>query len=198
MRLIIVRHGETHENLHGITQGHTNTQLTPKGRKQARRVAERLKDERIDAAYTSDLDRALHTCQGILKHHPDTEITTTPVLREQAKGIHEGTTHEERDLMLKESGTPFHKWRPEGGETLEDVKNRTTAFLQELEGRHRHQNVLIVSHGGPIACMLATLDGKGLEAFKHYKPQENTAVTTIDLHGEKPQFRTVNCTRHLD
>ncbi|MBW2982954.1 histidine phosphatase family protein [Candidatus Woesearchaeota archaeon] len=198
MRLIIVRHGETHANLNDVTQGHRNTQLTPRGKAQARKVAERLKDERIDAAYTSDLDRALHTTQEILNHHPATELVTTPLLREQAKGIHEGRPHKERDRLLEETGTPFHKWQPEGGESLGDVQDKAISFLKTLEEQHINHNVLVVSHGGPIACMLTSLHDEPLEAFHRHMPRKNTAVTIIDLDGGKPSFRRVNCSRHLD
>ena len=58
MKLILVRHGETNENKNKIVQGFLNTTLSKIGIQQAKKVANRLKDEKIDFAYSSDLDRA--------------------------------------------------------------------------------------------------------------------------------------------
>ncbi len=48
MRLIITRHGETEENIAGIMMGHLQGKLSATGIEQAKKVALRLKDEKID------------------------------------------------------------------------------------------------------------------------------------------------------
>ena len=63
MRLILVRHGETNENKNKVVQGFLNTTLSKIGIQQAKKVANRLKDEKIDFAYSSDLDRAKQTAK---------------------------------------------------------------------------------------------------------------------------------------
>lgn len=73
MRLILVRHGETFENYHKITQGQLNTKLTQKGFEQIKKAAQRLKNEKIDIAFSSDLDRAVNTCDEILRFHKNTQ-----------------------------------------------------------------------------------------------------------------------------
>jgi len=45
MKLIITRHGETEENTKGIIMGHLPGKLTPLGIEQAKKVAQRLKNE---------------------------------------------------------------------------------------------------------------------------------------------------------
>ena len=60
-RLLLVRHGVTEWNEAGRYQGHQDIPLSDAGREQARRVAERLSDERIAFAYSSDLKRARET-----------------------------------------------------------------------------------------------------------------------------------------
>jgi len=57
MRLILVRHGETEENVAKITQGHMPSKLTKQGIEQAKKLALRLKDEKIDKIFVSDLKR---------------------------------------------------------------------------------------------------------------------------------------------
>ena len=48
MRLILTRHGETEENVADIIQGHLPGKLSEKGIAQVKKVAKRLKDEKID------------------------------------------------------------------------------------------------------------------------------------------------------
>jgi 2,3-bisphosphoglycerate-dependent phosphoglycerate mutase len=55
----IVRHGETQENRDKIIQGQLDTSLNSLGRKQARLVGDALKEIPFDAAYSSDLKRAV-------------------------------------------------------------------------------------------------------------------------------------------
>lgn len=55
MRLILVRHGETKDNDAGILQGQLHGELNKSGIEQAEKVAVRLKNEKIDFIFTSDL-----------------------------------------------------------------------------------------------------------------------------------------------
>lgn len=197
MKLIIVRHGETFENLKKISQGHFNSQLTPKGIEQAKKVSQRLKNIKINIAFTSDLDRALNTCNEILKFHKDTKLVNTAILREQAKGIFEGKTREERYKMLKEDKTPFHEWHPEGGERLIDVWIKVIPFLEKIKEEHSNETVLLVSHGGPISCILAHLHDKNIEHFRDYLPRKNTSISIINIKDKKIEFGILNCSKHL-
>ncbi len=61
MKLIIVRHGQTHENASGIIQGQGTGRLNEIGIEQAKRIGFRLKDEKIDVAYISYLERTKQT-----------------------------------------------------------------------------------------------------------------------------------------
>ena len=69
MKLILVRHGETEGNVKQIIQGQTHGKLTKKGIKQAKLLARRLKNEKIDVVFSSDLQRAKNTTKQILNHH---------------------------------------------------------------------------------------------------------------------------------
>ncbi len=82
MKLILVRHGQTHENVAKIIQGQSQGRLTAQGREQAQKVGLRLKDEKISIAYVSDLERAKQTAKEILKYHSE-----TPIVYSEAFGI---------------------------------------------------------------------------------------------------------------
>ncbi|MBI2630816.1 histidine phosphatase family protein [Candidatus Nomurabacteria bacterium] len=52
--LYLVRHGETEWNVKKITQGQSESTLTENGIRQAEETAEKLKDIKFDAIFSSD------------------------------------------------------------------------------------------------------------------------------------------------
>ena len=68
MRLLITRHGETEENVNGVIQGHLPGKLSKLGLEQIKKIANRLKDEKIDYIYSSDLDRSSETAKFFICH----------------------------------------------------------------------------------------------------------------------------------
>ena len=82
MKLIITRHGETEENVAGVVMWHLPWKLTKIGISQAKKVALRLQNEKIDYIYSSDLARAADTAKEIAQYHPNTPFELTKQLRE--------------------------------------------------------------------------------------------------------------------
>ena len=196
MKLIIVRHGETVENVVGITQGHLNSRLSEKGVHQAKLVSQRLKNAPIDLAFSSDLCRATDTCTEIMKFHPAAQMITTPLLREQSKGVFEGKTFTE--AKSRYSNLPaFHLWHPEGGERLVDVWEKVIPFFEDIKREYADKTVLIVSHGGPISCLLAYLHKKSIESYHEFLPEMNTAVSVVVIEGNNASFELINCSAHF-
>lgn len=200
MKLIIVRHGQTEENARRLMQGQRGGQLNLVGKEQAQRVARRLKDEKIDIAFVSDLRRAVETAQEILAYHPETPVTYSPDLRERSYGIFEGSTVESHIHAREQSGLSFHEYRPAGGESFQEVQQRIARFYHQLCTAHPEDTTLVVSHGNTIAALLLHLLKKPptVEEFRAHHPQ-NTALTIIECDGaDVRQVHTLNCTAHLE
>ena len=79
-RLLLVRHGETVDNVNKIMQGQTHGRLTLNGIEQAHELGRQLRGEHIDVFLSSDLARAVETLEIIKqeKTHP-----LTPPIREE-------------------------------------------------------------------------------------------------------------------
>ena len=93
--LILVRHGETVDNVNHIMQGQTQGQLTAQGLLQAHRLAESLRSEPIDVFVSSDLKRSVDTCRVVAEGHGK-DVVTTPLLREESL---EALKHRARRFM---------------------------------------------------------------------------------------------------
>ncbi len=62
MRLLLIRHGQTHSNVSGsLDTARPGADLTDLGREQAELLVERLKDEPVDALHASTLVRTQQT-----------------------------------------------------------------------------------------------------------------------------------------
>ncbi len=135
-RLLLVRHGQSVGNVRQILQGQDNGMLTDLGREQAAEVADRLKEEHIDAFIASDLTRAVETCRIIARQH-GMDIRTTPLLRERDWGDFTGELIPE----LKD------KVWPDNVETIGHMKERARQFLNLIRTEYAEQTVLAVGHG---------------------------------------------------
>ena len=198
MRLIIVRHGLTEENIKGITQGQTPGKLTPKGIKQAKKVGLRLKDEKIDFIYSSDLQRVIDTTKEIIKYHPNIPVYYVKELREFTKGVFDGKPRTILKEYRKTINGPFHEHRFEKGESLADVQKRIFQFYQKTLEKYPDKTILWITHGGVISQLLLKLLNKHNSEFKDVQP-ENCAITIIEVDKNKNHNVTLlNCIKHLD
>lgn len=186
MKLIITRHGETIENKKGITQGHLPGHLNKLGIQQARRLAKRLKDEKIDFIYSSDLKRAADTAKIIRKYHKNTPIKFVKELRERYLGKYQGT---------KSGEYPYDLWKTE---TKANIVNRVKKFLDKTLHKHRNETVLFVGHGGSIRGLMCVIRNKPTNYFYEMKDINNTSITVATINeNKKHKIHLFNCTKHL-
>ncbi len=162
MRLIVVRHGETEDNVSDIVQGQRHGKLTKRGISQAKKAALFLKGEKIDAIFSSDLRRAKHTALEIKKFH-DAPIYYSKELRERNGGVFEGKYHHELFADQKSSGISKIKYKPKGGESLIDLRRRVASFAGAINRKYKGKSVLIVTHGLVIKCLASLYLGMPLK-----------------------------------
>ncbi len=199
--LIIVRHAESAHNLAGRIQGHHDSGLTPKGLRQARRLAKRLKKFKLDKVYSSDLGRAYTTTLEILRHQKKLKVTRDPLLREIQLGAWEGMTPEEVD---KKYNNGYQKWlkKPsachiDGCEKLPHFRKRITARVRQIALANRGKTVLIVTHGGAITALLADWLKADFDNLLLNLELENTSLTIVDETDKRVRLKAINDTAHL-
>ncbi len=187
MKLIVVRHGQTEENVAGILQGHLPGKLTELGIEQARKVAKRLKDEKIDAIYSSDLARASDTAKEIATYHPNADIYFVTELREKN---HRGLTGKNVNEI---------DWsKPRDTEKSDKMAIRAKAIFDKAYEKYKGKTVLFVSHGGLIRILALLIMNKSLESRKELKESVNTGVSIFEIKEDKNNnVILLNCGKHL-
>ena len=198
---IAVRHGETDENLAAILQGQSDTKLNALGLRQAECVAERLRHEKIDRIFSSDLSRAMVTAKAIAKYHPDVPVVTLRVLREWDLGVLQGGKWTDLKLNYPDVAAAIDsgddQMKIPGGESRADLRQRTADCLDELADRYEGQRLLLVSHGGTIKAMFQHVVGPTLSDYRRSPRYGNTGVSSFRRVDGFWQLISWNDTSHL-
>ncbi len=178
MRLILVRHAESQENMKGILQGHLGGTLSEKGREQSMKLALKLKEEKLDAIFSSDLQRAKETAVVIARYH-DIPVRYIPELRERDVGVFEGSDRGEFENARIKSKSLKNDFKPEGGESYGNLKDRAKRFLDILVKDYKGKTVLVISHKAFNRMLLGILLNAPIEEAAVME-QDNACINIID------------------
>nr|WP_315208445.1 histidine phosphatase family protein [uncultured Albidiferax sp.] len=166
-RIIAIRHGETAWNVDTRIQGQLDIPLNDTGRWQAHQLALALAGEPITAIYASDLWRAYDTALSVAGA-VGLNITTAEGLRERGFGSFQGRTFADIEAELPEQALRWRKrdpeFAPEGGESLNDFRDRVLACIHALAARHPGELITVVAHGGVMDVLYRAATGQGLQA----------------------------------
>jgi len=164
--LALVRHGESQWNLENRFTGWIDVPLTAKGRQEAQRAGEKLKDIHFDKAYTSVLQRAIETLDIVLEviAQPAMPVARDAALNERHYGDLQGLNKAE--TAEKYGKEQVHLWRrsydiaPPGGESLKDTAARTLPYFEQhiLPDLRAGKNVIVSAHGNSLRSIVMHLD----------------------------------------
>jgi probable phosphoglycerate mutase len=135
-----LRHGETHWNREGRTQGQLDSKLNELGRAQAADAAHALDGQPIKRIVASPLSRAYDTASAVAAVL-GLDIATDPGLMECHLGDHQGDPH---GPWLQDYFRG--NYVPPNGEHFDEFCARTWAAMQRAVALG--PNTLIVAHGG--------------------------------------------------
>ena len=187
-KIFLVRHAEAEGNLFRVAHGQYDSVITPQGYRQLAYLRERFKGERLDAVYGSDLTRT-HTTAAALYVPRGLEFRPLPLLREIRLGVWEQMTWGEIQRMDRRMYVDFNKrpdlWRAEGAETFSQVRDRALAGIRRIAAENPGAAVAAASHGAALRTLLGTLQGMSLEEIGGTGHGDNTAVSLLEVTGDK-------------
>jgi 2,3-bisphosphoglycerate-dependent phosphoglycerate mutase len=197
--IILIRHGETVWNLTRRYQGQLDSPLTPRGRQQVKAVGARLTTLPFAAIYSSDLGRAWRTAVAIGDVCGQAP-TADPRLRERHFGILHGLTRKQMRARFPSLYGHHRKtdpdFAPPGGESLDALRQRTTACLEEITARHAGACLVFVSHGGALAALLKYVLGLPPAGPRPFR-LVNCALNRVTHDGAEWQLECLGDTTHL-
>jgi len=188
-RLILTRHGQTDFNAQQRYQGNLDIPLNAAGEDQARFLTPRLASIKLDAAYTSDLQRAVRTAELALENHSSgLQPRQLKLLREIHGGAFEGLQWGEFSTRYPQDAARWradrtHTRPPGGGENLLDAAERVDRAIKQIlkEVPDPDATILLVLHGGIISLLLCQVMRMELERLWQWRI-DNCSVTILDLY----------------
>lgn len=181
--LTLIRHGETTWNAERRVQGQLESPLSTRGVEQAAALAARIRQEKFEALYASDLSRAYDTALKIAIAS-SMEVRIDERLRERHYGVFQGLTWDEIKDRYPEDYARYKSRFPgmtiPGGESVEDFGTRVLEVLGEIAMRHGH--AVVVAHGGLVDVVYRRAMGIAAGLPRDY-PFPNASVNRFGFDG---------------
>jgi len=206
LKLILIRHGETHWNEERRIQGgDSDIELNDTGLNQVTKLAAFLKNEPITAIISSPLQRATATAEAIARHH-QLPVEVDQGLRELRVGELEGISVS--NLSITFSQFLMQLWQERGsmelpnGESLVELQQRAWRVVERLLEKHKANpehsektTVVVVSHYFvTLAIILKALD-LPLPHFTKFKV-DNGGVSILEFRDHGALLVTFNDTSY--
>ncbi|HEY2342728.1 MAG TPA: histidine phosphatase family protein [Chthoniobacteraceae bacterium] len=183
-RIFLIRHGATTLTVEDRFAGATDVPLSDEGREQARRLGQRLSNEKIAAVYASNLGRTIETARLVAEPH-GLEVQPREGLREISHGHWEQMTRREVEEKYPHEAAAWDKdpytFAPEGGESGLGVTARALPALLELVRDHAGERLLVVSHKATIRLLLSSLLGFDPRRYRDNLDQSPAALNIVDF-----------------
>ena len=190
--VILVRHGQTDENVNGRISGQGPVPLNPRGQDQARLAAKALASLGVTQLYSSPVVRARQTAE-VLKTDLQLDIQEVPDLREVGYGDWEGRQFNDirneaaaRNVMHN----PLHAVFPKG-ESLLGVQQRAVRVIETARYADPYGVSVLVSHGDVIRTALAHYLGMTFNDYRRINI-DNGALSVVELCDTESGVKAVN------
>ncbi|MGE5473599.1 MAG: histidine phosphatase family protein [Ignavibacteriales bacterium] len=184
-KIIFVRHGEAEGNFERIFHGQTDSKLTEKGHSQAKKAAEKLKNEDIDVIYSSPLKRAYETAEYIAKEKNINNIIADDGLMEIYGGEWENVRWDDLPQIWPEE---YENWenRPHlhcmpAGESMKQAYDRIVYTVSRIANENKGKNICIVTHGTVLRALMCYIYRKPFEDLITVSWYDNTAITIVEF-----------------
>lgn len=180
-RIILVRHGQTEWNVAEVFRGRIDIELDETGLRQADLLAEYLSHRKLEAVYSSPLQRALQTAEAIARHYGLT-VEIVPGLNDVDFGEWQGLAHGDvrtrysevyRDWTTNPRCTKFPS-----GESLEEVRQRALAVVDKVT--KQPGTVVLASHRVVHKLLICALLGLDDSHFWNIRI-DTCGMTTFDF-----------------
>jgi broad specificity phosphatase PhoE len=181
----LVRHADAYTGIEQLGDGVLDPPLSPVGRQQAARLAERLAAVPIDIIQASDLRRAVETAEVVAAVSGGLAVSTDPRLREVRTHWDEGG-----QVGLNEPHEyPFP-------ESEAEVYERMTAAVKDVvAGLPESGRAVVVTHNAAIGIYVSNVLGLGwgkLPVMPMY-----TSVTVLAIKADRVVVRSLADATHL-
>ena len=185
-KYFVLRHGESRRNIDKIAAcwpEKVASPLTKRGKAQIIEVAKRLKKEKIDLIFSSDLQRTKQTAEIVgeglnLKPKFDKKLREFDVGKFNGQPVEKIGRYWDPEGKLSKIEYFLERFqvRAPGGENWLDAKKRMYRFLKEIDKKYKEKKILIVSHELPITMLEGAVKGLSRVEIIKYRQEKKIKV----------------------
>lgn len=154
MKLFILRHAETEENITEMLQGDMDTVLNKKGIEQSFLVRDKIIESNIDLVISSPKKRATETARIAA---PNIPMILDDRLRSRSHGEFEGKSRS--DVDIHEYWNFYKNNQYERAESVQEMFKRIKSLIDEIKEKYSDKNVLLVTHSGVCRILYYYFNG---------------------------------------
>ncbi len=195
--ILLIRHGKAEfkaGHLYGWTPG---VKLSAEGREEAKRLGERLEDIRLNAVYSSPLERAMETAE-IATAGRKLEIEVVEGIGEVKYGKWQGRSYKslmKTPLWRVVQRMPSQARFPDG-ESIMEMQRRGVDAIEAIRKRHKKGVIACFSHADMIKAITAHYLGMHLDLFQRLNV-DTASVTAIAFYNDFPRVLRIGDTGDL-
>lgn len=183
-KYFVMRHGEGEHNVNNILSSKKDDpyHLTEKGKKEVLESAENLKEKGITKIIYSPFVRTRETVE-IVKEVlglKDEQVVFDERLGEHQMGVLNGKSVDEYHSLVTSNEDVYDK-RPEGGESLLDMKKRTGDLIYEVDKINTGEVILFITHEHTAWALESAINGFDKKATAKFRPNEEF-IETAEVH----------------
>ncbi len=177
MEIYVLRHGQTDYNVKNVFQGQTDIPLNEVGIEQAKEVAVKFKNIKVDAILVSPLTRAKQTAKYV------SEITKVPVqveerLIERSFGDMEGH-HSKEDCNIQMLSDYDKNYNICNVEPIQDLFKRVYSCMDSIVEKFKDKDIVLVTH----ACV-----AQAIECYCNGMPKDKDILSLTLKNGEVRKY----------
>lgn len=196
--LVLVRHGQ---QVPHVGEHRKDPPLSDMGQRQAAAVGGHLREEAIDAVYSSNLARA-HDTGAAIAQGQGVELVVREDLREIEvfRDLPDGSSPMDHydQVVLAGAAERFmreRRWSAyPASEPSDEFRSRVVTAIDGILAHHQGQRVAVACHGGVISAYLAVQLGLGEDMF--FRPF-HASVHRVAFGNGRRVIRTLNETHYL-
>lgn len=201
-RLLLIRHGYSSGNKEKRFSGQLDLPLSQQGIHQAELVCDYIqKNYKVDAIYSSDLERAIDTVKPLAKDL-DLPIHVHPELREINEGSWQGQLMTEvaekypEDYAFYKANLGLYHFKD--GESYTTMLERLLPMIDKIVAENPDKTVVIGTHGAVVRGMLSVWQSIPLERLLEVPRVPNGTVTEVEIDGDSVNIVKLGFSGHLE
>jgi len=175
LNLYLVRHGQTYYNLENRIGG--DSELTDRGLRQAKDLAEHFIDTGIHYVFTSTKKRTITIADEIKKNIPSVEVVPFKEFDEIDTGDCDSITYDELRIdypdLYSERARDKYNFTYPNGESYRTLKERVQLGLKKALFLSGGADIIIIGHRGINRVILSLFEFRNIEDVPYiYIPQD--------------------------